>query len=335
LDNISKKNKLVSVIIPFYNRIGLLKESINSVIKQTYKPIELILVDDSSVEKFDIDILKEHQTTDFKIKIVRNENNTGPGLARETGRLIAKGDYLAYLDSDDFWHERFLEKLVSYLDKNEEVGMAYSKTLLIRTAGNFLRNKNDKSFSSIVPILFDNHGRPWATGACVWKRDIVNKIGPWSHSRIWEDYEYDVRAAIINNKIVHVPEVLFYVNMDSKEKISLIKNTKKMIADKANSILNIARYLRNSKFFRQKEIHKRITYYLLTSCATLSDNKSSKKMISSLFKEYYLWKGKSINLVNAITYISPPKVNSKIYRKIRQFLVPIFLFTNLLLKTGI
>ncbi|MBK8553013.1 MAG: hypothetical protein IPL53_18910 [Ignavibacteria bacterium] len=169
------------------------------------------------------------------------------------------------------------------------------------------------------PILFDNHGRPWATGACVWKREMVNKIGPWSEARIWEDYEYDVRAAIINNKIIHVPEVLFYVNMDSKEKISLIKNTKEMISDKANSILNIARYLRNSRFFKETDIQKRIMYYLLTSCATLSDNRSSKKTISSLFKEYYLWKGKSLNIVNALTLISPPKVNSKIYRKIRQF----------------
>ncbi|MBK8553012.1 MAG: glycosyltransferase family 2 protein [Ignavibacteria bacterium] len=131
------KNKLVSVIIPYYNRIGLLKESINSVIKQTYKPIELILVDDFSAEKFEIESLNIKNTKEFSVKIVRNENNIGPGLSRETGRLVAKGDYLAYLDSDDFWNEGFLEKLISYLDNNEEVGMAYCKTMLIRTAGNF------------------------------------------------------------------------------------------------------------------------------------------------------------------------------------------------------
>lgn len=326
------KNKLVSVIIPYYNRIGLLKESINSVIKQTYKPIELILVDDFSSDYFEIDSLNIKNTKEFSIKIVRNSKNIGPGLSRETGRLVAKGDYLAYLDSDDFWNENFLEKLISYLDRNEDVGMAYSKTMLIRTAGNFLRNKNDKSFDTIIPVVFDNHGRPWATGACVWKREIVNRIGPWNDSRIWEDYEYDVRAAIINNKIIHVPEILFYVNMDSKEKISLIKNTKEMISDKANSILNIARYLRNSKFFHEKEIQKRIMYHLLTSCATLSDNKSSKKTISNLFREYYLWKGKSLNIVNAITLISPPKINSKIFRKIRQFFIFFISFKILLLN---
>ncbi len=321
MTNSISKNKLVSVIIPFYNRVSLLKESIKSVINQTYRPVELILVDDSSVEEFDVDLFKNNISNDFRIRIVRNKKNLGPGLARETGRLIAKGDYFAYLDSDDLWNEKFLEKIIFHLEKNEDVGMAYSKTMLIRTAGNFLRNKNDKSFDSIVPILFDNHGRPWATGACVWKREIVNKIGPWSESRIWEDYEYDVRAAIINNKIIHVPEILFYVNMDSKEKISLVKNTKEMITEKAVSVLKIAKYLRKSKFFRDNEIRKRITYYLLTSCATLSDNKSSKKMIADLLREYYLWKGQSLNLVNAITYISPQKINSKIFRKIRQFFI--------------
>jgi len=317
-------NSLVSVIIPFYNRVGLLKESIISVINQTYKPIELILIDDHSSEKFDDSILKEYSAKDFRVKLIRNEKNMGPGLARETGRLIAKGDYFAYLDSDDFWHSNFLEKLVRYLEEHEDIGMAYSKTMLIRTAGNFLRNKNDQNFDHIVPILFDIHGRPWATGACVWKRDIVNKIGPWSDSRIWEDYEYDVRAAIINNNIAHIPEILFYVNMDSKEKISLVKNTKKMIFDKANSILNIARHLRKSEFFHEKEIKKRITYYLLTSCATLSDNKSSKTIISNLFKEYYLWKGKNLKMVNALTYFAPSKLNSKVFRKIRQIYILAF-----------
>ncbi len=321
-------NKLVSVIIPFYNRIDLLKESVKSVIGQTYKPIELILVDDCSSESFNVGIFEKYNSRDFRIKIIRNENNLGPGLSREAGRLIAKGDYFAYLDSDDFWHKQFLEKLLFYLKKYPEVGMAYSKTLLIRNTGNFLRNKNDKTFDSIIPILFDIHGRPWATGACVWRREIVNKIGNWSNSRIWEDYEYDVRAAIINNKIIHVPEILFYVNMDSKEKISLVKNTKQMIHDKANSILNISRYLRNSVFFKDNEIKKRITYFLLTSCATLSDYNSNKDMIKNLFKEYNLWKGSKFNPVMMFTPVVPAKINSKLFRKIRQYFIYAAFFLN-------
>ncbi|MEO6696360.1 MAG: glycosyltransferase [Ignavibacteria bacterium] len=320
-------NKLVSVIIPFFNRIDLLNNSIQSVVEQTYKPIELILIDDCSEESFDPTIVEKYSNKDFRVKIFRNKKNLGPGLSREEGRLMAKGEYFAYLDSDDFWHKDFLEKLISYLESYPSVGMAYSKTLLIRNTGNFLRNKNDQSFDRIIPVLFDIHGRPWATGACVWKRQIVNKIGNWSNSRIWEDYEYDVRAAIINNEIIHVPEVLFYVNMDSKHKISLVKNTKQMISDKANSILNISKHLRKSKFFFDKDIKRRITYFLLTSCATLSDYRYNKTMIRNLFKEYYLWKGRNFILVNMFTPIFPSKINSKLFRKIRQYF-SFFLFYN-------
>lgn len=314
-----KKKKLVSVIVPFYNRVDLLMSSIRSVARQTYKPIELILVNDNSEEFFDASQLDELRKDDFRIKLISNEKNLGPGLSREAGRLVAKGDYIAYLDSDDFWHECFLDKLIEQLDSRPEVGMAYCKTLLIRTSGNFLRNKNDRAFDQIIPVIFDVHGRPWATGSCVWKRATVNKIGPWSGARIWEDYEYDVRAAICNNSIVHVPEVLFYVNMDSKQKISLIKNTKAMIEDKARSILRIAKHLRNSGYFRDHEIRKRIVYYLLTSCATLSDYNADKPMIRELFSEYSVWKGTNLAVIGLMTSVAPSKINSKVFRRIRRF----------------
>lgn len=292
-----------------------------SVLSQTYRPIELILVDDCSEEIIDRSILDKYSDADFKVKILRNNKNLGPGLAREEGRLIAKGDYFAYLDSDDFWHNEFLEKLITSIELNPEAGMAYSKTLLLRNTGDFLRNKNDKTFNKIIPVIFDKHGRPWATGACVWTRDIVNKIGNWSSARIWEDYEYDIRAAIINNNIVHVPEILFYVNMDSKEKISLIKNTKQMILDKASSILNISRHLRNSKFFTDNEIRNRVTYFLLTSCATISDFGSNKEVIRNLFNEYNLWKGMTLSPVKILTPFIPSRINSKLFRKIRQYFI--------------
>jgi glycosyltransferase involved in cell wall biosynthesis len=315
----ARAKKLVSVIIPFYNRVDLLASSIKSVVEQTYKPIELILVDDNSNEEFNKCLIDEFTSDSVRIKIIRNERNLGPGLSREVGRLMATGDYFAYLDSDDFWHKEFLRKLTDYLEVNPGVSMAYSKTLLIRNTGNFLRNKNDQNFDSIIPILFDVHGRPWATGACVWKRDVVNKIGPWSDSRIWEDYEYDVRAATINNNIIHVPEVLFYVNMDSKEKISLVKNTKDMIIDKAKSILNISKNLRKSNFNKTKAIEKRMTFLLLTSCATLSDYKIEKQKIKTLFREYCNWKWRFLLIFNLFIPVLPYRLNAKMFRKIREY----------------
>ncbi len=313
------REKLVSVIIPFYNRLDLVMTSVRSVVDQVYRPIELILIDDNSTEQFDLKFVDGFRSNNFSIKLYRNKQNLGPGGSREVGRLMAKGDYIAYLDSDDFYHRLFLNKLVSRLEQDPEIAMAYSKTLLIRSTGNYLRNKNDREFKNIVPVIFDVHGRPWATSSCVWRRSTVSKIGPWSNGRIWEDYEYDVRAAICNNNIAHVPEVLFFMNMESKQKISMIKNTKFMIAEKAKSILNIAKNLRKSDFYADADIRKRIIYYLLTSCAALSDFSADKNLVRDLFKEYNVWKGSHVSVFGLMTSVAPSKFNSKLFRKIRQF----------------
>ena len=313
------KGKLVSVIIPFFNRLDLLMSALRSVVAQSYRPIELILVDDLSSEQFDLKFVDSFMAPDFRIKLIRNKKNLGPGLSREAGRQIAKGDFIAYLDSDDYYHRDFLRKLISKLEAVPDAGMAYSKTLLIRSTGNYLRNKNELGFGNIIPVIFDVHGRPWATSSCVWRRSTVNKIGPWSTARMWEDYEYDVRAAICNNRIEHVPEILFYMNMESKQKISMVKNTKAMISEKARSILSIARHLRKSSYYNDPEIRKRIVYYLLTSCAALSDYSSGKTEIKDLFKEYYIWKGTNLSVFGVMTSVAPSKLNSKLFRKIRQF----------------
>jgi len=312
-------NKLVSVIIPFFNRLDLLQESIKSVTEQTYKPIELILVDDNSNEEYDKDIFDKYSKNGITTRLIRNKNNLGPGLSREAGRLESKGEYIAYLDSDDFWNKDFLKKLIGYLELYPEVGMAYSKTLLLRNTGNFLRNKNDQNFDKIIPVIFDVHGRPWATGACVWKKNVAEKIGSWSNSRIWEDYEYDVRAAIINNQIIHIPEVLFYVNMDSKGKISLFKNTKEMNIDKSKSILSISKHLRKSKFFNEQDIKRRITYFLLTSCATLSDYKAERRKILDIYNEFCRWKGGLLMSFDLLILMFPYSLNARMFRKLRDY----------------
>lgn len=110
----STSSKLVSIIIPILNRFFYAHETIASVFNQTYRPIELIIVDDCSDTPFNPKI---HTTKDFVEKFVRHEENQGPGSSCETGRLVANGNYIAYLDSDDLWHSEKLAKQVTLLDK--------------------------------------------------------------------------------------------------------------------------------------------------------------------------------------------------------------------------
>ena len=114
MDNIEKKtieaiqSIKVSVIIPFYNRIELLENSINSVLQQTHKNIEIILIDDGTTESIkSIEILLKENPT---IRYIKNDVNKGASYSRNIGIKEATGDYIAFLDSDDWFKKEKIEQ---------------------------------------------------------------------------------------------------------------------------------------------------------------------------------------------------------------------------------
>lgn len=110
-----KNEPLVSVIIPTYNRKNTILASVNSVLNQTYKNIELIVVDDCSTDDT-IDILEK--INDKRLKVIRHPKNKGQNAARNTGIKESSGEYIAHHDSDDIWH---LNKLEVQMNKFQEV----------------------------------------------------------------------------------------------------------------------------------------------------------------------------------------------------------------------
>jgi glycosyltransferase involved in cell wall biosynthesis len=116
--NITPSEPLVSVVIPTYNRAVLIPGVVQSVLKQSYKNIEIIVVDDGSTDdtKTIIDQFKH------KIQYIYTENS-GPAHARNTGMTAAKGKYIAFLDSDDLYLPHKLELQVSFMESHPEVGM--------------------------------------------------------------------------------------------------------------------------------------------------------------------------------------------------------------------
>jgi len=98
----------VSVIIPVYNVERYLNTCLNSVLRQTLKEFEIICIDDCSTDK-SWDILREYANKDSRVKIIKNERNLGPSVARNRGLDMAKGEYIFFLDSDDFIFRDALE----------------------------------------------------------------------------------------------------------------------------------------------------------------------------------------------------------------------------------
>lgn len=113
---IINNNKLISVIIPTYNREKLIVESIKSVLRQTYSKIEIIVIDDGSTDNTEKEINK---IKDKRIKYFKLLQNFGASYARNIGIKLAKGKYISFQDSDDIYHTNKLKKQMKNILKNK------------------------------------------------------------------------------------------------------------------------------------------------------------------------------------------------------------------------
>ncbi len=114
------KNGLVSIITPMYKGEAFVGETINSVLKQTYKNWEMIIVDDCSPDDgAGIRVVKQYN--DPRIKLIESKVNKGSSGARNIAIEHATGQYIAFLDSDDMWSEKYLESQIAFLESKEAV----------------------------------------------------------------------------------------------------------------------------------------------------------------------------------------------------------------------
>lgn len=124
---------MVSIIMPSYNTANFISESIESVMAQTYKNWELIIVDDCSTDNTD-DVVKSY-LNDSRIIYIKNPKNCGAAVSRNLALREAKGKWIAFLDSDDFWMEGKLEKQISFMEDND-YHFSYTDYIEIDAKGN-------------------------------------------------------------------------------------------------------------------------------------------------------------------------------------------------------
>ena len=109
---------LVSIITPMYNSEKFIDLTIQSVQSQTYQNWEMIIVDDASTDR-SIEIVKKIMSNEPRLQLKQLVDNLGPAHTRNNGIKLAKGRFLAFLDSDDLWHKDKLEKQIKFMQKNE------------------------------------------------------------------------------------------------------------------------------------------------------------------------------------------------------------------------
>ncbi|MEA2570929.1 MAG: hypothetical protein QOI24_2930 [Acidobacteriota bacterium] len=198
---------LVSIIVPVYNRASLLRQAVASALAQTYRPIEMVIVDDGSTDDTSLaiaELVAQHP----EVRAVRRENG-GPGAARETGRLEARGAFLQYLDSDDLLLSHKLEFQVAALLESPEAIAAYGQTRYRDAANNEIACTWKPLLdgeTSILPHFL--RGRLWETVSPLFRAEAVAAAGPWTPHRLEEDWEYDCRVGALGKTLIFVPGIV-------------------------------------------------------------------------------------------------------------------------------
>lgn len=135
----------VSIITTSYNYAQYLKDTINSVLNQTCKDWELIVVDDNS-EDNSVEIITEFLNSDDRIKLIKNSANQGLTKSIQIGLMAAMGEWVAFLESDDLWKENYLEKKLETAQKHSECGILYNNVEFFDTNADSAKQK----YTSII-----------------------------------------------------------------------------------------------------------------------------------------------------------------------------------------
>jgi hypothetical protein len=201
------KEGLVSVIVPVYNRPRLLEQSVASVLSQTYPNFEVIIVDDASTDDTPR-VIEELRARDPRIRSIRRPNG-GPGLARESGRQVADGEFIQYLDSDDLLEPLKFELQVAALRANPDAGIAYG-VVRYRNAGGAEIVCDWKPANQKVASIFPSFlvARWWETVSPLFRRSVTDAAGPWTELRLEEDWEYDARIGALGVQLVFVDAIV-------------------------------------------------------------------------------------------------------------------------------
>lgn len=244
-------NIKVSVIMPIYNAYSYLRPAMDSVLDQTLREIELICVDDGSTDH-SLEILKEYQAKDSRVRII-TENNAGPSWARNKGLSRARGEYIIFLDADDFYELTLLEKL--YM-------RAESDKLDITITEYDIYNDRRATFEERIR---SDHGKIFEGETIVSKNEYPEVIFQCTSNYVWNKL---FRAAFLKEKELvfdqnlRVFEDVYFVITSLSQADRIGKHHEVLIHHRIYSEQSKNRLFR--KYYRQvPELYVKIKEYLM------------------------------------------------------------------------
>lgn len=298
-------NPLVSIIIPTFKRSNYLIRAIESVLKQTYSPIEIIVVDDNDGNnkyRKETKMRLERYISKDAVRYFEHEKNKGLAAARNSGIKVAKGEYIAFLDDDDEFLPEKTSLQMNCFQKNEpSLGFVYGSYIRFEVKTNSKRIIKPKFKGDLKDILGVNHIGPPSMVMC--KTEAVSKVAGFDESLIArEDIDFYYRLAK-HYTVDYVDEAVmkYYIHPT---------NMSKHYADKLNYMLLFINRYRDELMkpaLRWSEVHERLAELYAVNGYRFSAVKTFLIAFVNRPKRFSI-------LVKACFAL----LGSKIYRKIRK-----------------
>ena len=296
------QDELISVILPIYNVELYLKECIESVIRQSYKNLEIILVDDGSTDQSPY-ICDEYAKMDSRIKVIHKENG-GLSDARNVGIQASSGSYIALVDSDDLIAQSFIEELYECCIKSNAMiaVCAYSKfsnedEIIISN------NQDDAQIISGRELIKQIYlGEAGAYGFVAWNKLYCRKLFDsvqYPLGRIYEDTFTTYKLFLNSNRIVLLNKALYFYRI-RPESIMSARVSLKKIKDGVDADASVVKYFYEnqdleilpyvSSYFCKQAV---LTYYKWIPKVNHAEKAEAKKYLKTVYKKTWSYCRKS------------------------------------------
>ena len=197
-------NKLISVIIPYYKKRQYIKATLNSVVNQSHKNLEIIIIYDDK-DKKDLKYLKSITIKEKRVKFVVNLKNIGVGKSRNKGMKICKGEYIAFVDADDIWHKKKIEFQLNFMIK-KKILISHTDYKIMNNGILNSRTRKARNFESVNDLI---NSCDIGLSTAMINKKILKKV-KFPSLKTKEDFVFWLNHLKIGNKIFSFNRCLTY-----------------------------------------------------------------------------------------------------------------------------
>lgn len=275
---------LVSVVIPAYNHSRFISECIYSVRNQTYKNIQLVVIDDASTDSTAALIKELAEKYEFQFQI--NEKNQGHvKVINHALRTLAKGKYVCILASDDYFPLDKLEQQVDIMEKNQKIAVCSGNAICVDENSRPILPVSTSLFFKEREITFEElfMGNTIPALTCMIRKDIYNKIGYYNEDIITEDWDCWLRILSKGDKIYHFNKIWGYYRV---LQTSLSKSNDEKLY---KAQLNVIEKYKDNIFYEKAADNLRKNYYLKKAFDSLNIGEKKKALSYLLKRKSFDW----------------------------------------------